>query len=261
MADKFQLQNTISVRQPTYILVRGLLGAYMPGHFKKVQSELQRGGAEVRFAPTDPAGTISQNAESIAHNLPKVIGQSNSVVFLAHSKGGLETLGAILNNPSLGKRTKAAILFQTPKRGAPYLKSLFRENIPKQPFQSVREYMHKLALTAILAKPACTELAGDEELPFVNEIERTRFSFPIFSYSTFSTSNSGWIELQANRINQLEPGRRNDGVFLTEDQVWPQFFHRELPEIDHAEPTVGSARIDEAALWRRVLVENELFPI
>ncbi len=94
----------------------------------------------------------------------------------------------------------------------------------------------------------------------MDEIERTRFGFPIFSYSTFSTSNSGWIELQADRIKQLEPDKKNDGVFLTEDQVWPQFNHRELSEIDHAEPTVGSNRIDEAALWRRVLVENDLFP-
>lgn len=255
MASKNQL--------PIYILVRGLLGAFMPGHFKKVVGLIQDFGAEVRIAPTNPAGTVNENAERICQRLPKVVGPSRQLVFLAHSKGGLETLGALLSNVVLRERTKATVLFQTPKRGAPYLKSVFSKNISKDaihPFQRLREALHKQALTAILAKGACLELATSEKLPFVAEIERSEFGFPIYSYSTFSTRNSDWIELQSNRISQLEPGKRNDGVFLTEDQVWPQFTHRELPEIDHAEPTVGSPRIDERVLWHKVLSENGLLP-
>ncbi len=232
----------------------------MPGHFKKVASLLKHSGAEVFVAPTDPAGTIRKNVERIISRLPGLIDPGRRLVFLAHSKGGLETLGALLNDPDLLERTMAAVLFQTPKRGAPYLKSVFQSNIPKDSLQKFREGIHKHALTALFAKRACLELATSDILPFVNEIERSRFHFPVYSYSTFSTMNSGWIELQSNRISQLEPGKRNDGVFLTEDQVWPQFIHRELPEIDHAEPTVGSPRVDEGELWRRVLIENELFP-
>lgn len=246
--------------QPIFILVRGLLGAYMPGHFKKVQADLQQAGAKAVFAPTDPGGTIIENAKMIAQHLPKKTESSQRLVFLAHSKGGLETLGALMMSPALTLQTSAVVLFQTPKRGAPYLKSLFQKNIPKDSIQTVREGLHKVALTALFAKSACQELATNGVLPFVTDIESREFNFPIFSYSTFSTENSGWIELQSNRISQLEPGKQNDGVFLTEDQVWPQFTHRELPEIDHAEPTVGSLRIDESVLWRKVISENGLFP-
>ncbi|MDZ4081677.1 MAG: hypothetical protein U1E10_01965 [Bdellovibrionales bacterium] len=249
-----------ATQQPLFILVRGLLGAYMPGHFKKVKADIQLSGAKAVIAPTDPAGTIFQNANRIARDLPKQIDTGRRLVFLAHSKGGLETLGALLASRALYNQTNAVVLFQTPRRGAPYLKSLFQKEFPKDPVQSIRESIHKAALTAILAKSACQELATNDVLPFVKEIEDQPFTFPVFSYSTFSTRNSGWIELQANRISQIEPGKRNDGVFLTEDQVWQKFSHRELAEIDHAEPTVGSRRIDESLLWRNVLDENGLLP-
>ncbi len=244
---------------PIYILVRGLLGAYMPGHFQKVLIDLRKHGAECLIAPTHPAGEIGDNATRIAEGLANQVNARRRLIFLAHSKGGIETFAALNLNRRLRDQTKSVVLVQTPKRGAPYLKSLFNKNLTKNSSQALKERFHKLTLTAVFAGKACRELATDNPLPYVEQIENSRFDFPVFSYSTFSTQNSGWIELQSNRIAELEPGRRNDGVFLTDDQVWPQFRHREIPEVDHAEPTVGSKRIDEALFWRQILMENKLF--
>jgi hypothetical protein len=250
----------IEDQPPIYILVRGLLGAFMPGHFKRVMKDICSPQVKCIIAPTSPIGTISENAKRISRVLPNMIQSTDRIIFLAHSKGGIETLAALMMNPDLQKNTCAAILFQTPKRGAPYLKSLFRPEITKTRSQIIKEGIHKFALTTVLAEKACRELATDDVLPFVKEIENKDFNFPVYSYSTFSTQNSGWIELQSNRISELNPGKPNDGVFLTEDQIWPQFFHREIAEIDHAEPTVGSPRINEVHLWRKLLEENRIAP-
>lgn len=247
-------------QSPNYILVRGLLGSYMPGHFRRVQEDLHAMGAKCQIAPTDPAGTLAHNSKLIASKLTKRIESGRPMIFLAHSKGGIETLAALKANEELLQQTSAVVLFQTPKRGAPYLKSLYRQDFKKNFNQRLKEGLHRTVLNSIFAREACEELTVDTELPFVRDIEATRFPFPVFSYSTFSTKNSGWIELQANRIAELEPDKPNDGVFLTEDQVWPQFEHRQIEEVDHAEPTVGSRRINERDLWRRVLAENGLLP-
>lgn len=245
--------------QPTkLLLVRGLLGAYMPGHFKRVRRHFRQMGFQVEIAPTLPHGTLATNAKRLHAYLKR---ESNTrLMILAHSKGGLETLLALrgMNTP-----VTSVVLLQTPRRGAPYLSSVFRNIAPRpsSPLHRFREMAHAFGLTAIGARSACLELATKAMLPGVDEIENTRYPFPVYSFSSFSRSNSDWIELQAGRIEELEPGQPNDGVFLTRDQVWDKFHHRELDfELDHAEPTVGSERIHEPTFWETLLRENKILP-
>ena len=240
------------------LLVRGLLGAYMPGHFKRVQSHFRELGFAVEIAPTLPHGTLFQNAKRLRRYLEAET--SNRLAILAHSKGGIETLLALRD---LGRPVQSVVLMQTPRRGAPYLSSVFRKAQPRpsSSLKRLRESTHGLGLTAIGARAACLEIATKDYLPGVEEIEKTNYPFPIYSFSSFSKHNSNWVELQAGRIDELEPGKLNDGVFLTQDQVWSGFRHKELDfELDHAEPTVGSARIHEPSLWENLLRENEILP-
>lgn len=248
-------------QQPKLLLVRGLLGAYMPGHFRRVQEHFRRAEFEVEIAPTLPHGTFQQNAKRLAQYF-STQSDPKSVTVLAHSKSGIEALLA-LKDRHLQNCINSVVLMQTPRRGAPYLSSLFRDIHPRpnSMLAKSREALHASGLTVVGAKPACLELATRSLFPEVIDIENTSYSFPIYSFSSFSKSNSGWIELQAGRIEELEPGKSNDGVFLTEDQVWPKFRHQELPfELDHAEPTVGSARIQEARLWDDLLKRHNILP-
>jgi hypothetical protein len=224
----------------------------------RVQSHFRNLGFQVEIAPTLPHGTIAQNSRRLRKFLS---GENKSrLVVLAHSKGGLETLLAL---DDLSSSVQSVVLLQTPRRGAPYLSSVFHKihPRPRSLMNRLREATHSFALTTVGARAACLELTTKELLPGVKEIEKTKYAFPIFSFSSFSRTNSNWIELQAGRIQELEPDQPNDGVFLTKDQVWSGFRHKELNhELDHAEPTVGSARVHEPVFWENLLRENEILP-
>lgn len=107
------------------VMVRGLFGSWIPGHFRAPLALLRAHGWHATVARTDPAGTIEHNRRLLLPQVSALVDAGRRPLFLAHSKGGLETLLALAGEPRLAAAAMGLAGVQVPRAGAPYLESLF----------------------------------------------------------------------------------------------------------------------------------------
>ena len=60
---------------------------------------------------------------------------------------------------------------------------------------------------------------------------------------------SAWLDSQHARLSTIQPGCAHDGLFFTEDLIWPVGEQILLPELDHSQPTTGGRAFDHGRLW------------
>jgi hypothetical protein len=101
------------------LLCNGLLGEVIAGlkfDYMSRQMEWLRGlGIAVSRAPLPTAAPVADNAARIAEI---IAAEASPVVIVAHSKGGLEALSALLL-PGVAARCRAFLALQSPFRGSP----------------------------------------------------------------------------------------------------------------------------------------------
>jgi hypothetical protein len=240
------------------VLVRGLFGAWIPGHFKAPLQRLQSQGWEARIARTDPAGTIADNARALAPQIDAIVASGKQPLFLAHSKGGLELLLALAAHPRLAAATAGVVTVQMPRAGAPYLESVFLDahRDSRSTAGAMREASERALLTVAGARRACSELNDANVAALAAQIDAQAWPFPWIGVATHCASATRSLELKHERLSRIRPGAAHDGVFYLADQVWPGASMLELPGIDHAQPSVGGAGFAHDRFWSALLAAS-----
>jgi hypothetical protein len=236
----------------TFVFVRGLFGAWIPRHLARPLEVLRRVGAEARIAESAAAGTVDANAESIAYDIAARVAPSRKLVFLCHSKGGLDTLLMLSRFPRLQQRTRAVVLCQTPRGGCAVLESVVRQQHQQSLAGQKRRLQENLARAAIAmcgARPACIQLTGGEIETLIAEVDAAARSVPLLSVASWSGEPSLWLDSQHARLSQIRPGYAHDGLFFTDALIWPVGEQILLPRLDHSQPTVGGRGVDHGRLW------------
>jgi hypothetical protein len=242
-------------RECTVLLVRGLFGAWIPGHFHAPLARLQGLGWDARIARTDPAGTIAANAALLAPQLEAVVAAGRRPLLLAHSKGGLEVLLALATNERLARATAGVVTVQMPRAGAPYLESVFLDahRASRSAAGAWREASERVLLTLAGARGACAELNGDQVAALAARLDAQAFAFPWIGIATHCTAATRSLELKHERLSRIRPGQPHDGVFFLDDQQWPRAAMLTLDGIDHAQPSVGGAGFAHDRFWSSLL--------
>lgn len=237
------------------VLVRGLFGAWIPQHFKAPLRRLRALGWTTVIARTRPAGTVEHNQRLLQAQIGEIVGAGRRPLFLAHSKGGIEVLLALAAQPALAAATAGLVGVQTPRAGAPSLESLFQRAHAesRQGSDHWREPLERTLLTAAGARAACAEINHERVAAWLRVIDATRFAFPWLAVATHAGQSTPSIELRHRRLGRIAPGQPHDGVFFTADQVWPQAKMLLLPDIDHAQPSVGGRGFAHDRFWSTLL--------
>jgi hypothetical protein len=165
----------------TVVMVRGLFGSWIPGHFRAPIELLRARGWHATVARTDPAGTLERNRRLLLVQVAALVEAGQRPVFLAHSKGGLETLLALAAEPRLAAATLGFAGVQVPRAGAPFLESLFhrRHHDSRTPAERLVEPLQAAALTLAGARAACRELEDAALAPSVSRVDGATFPFPV----------------------------------------------------------------------------------
>lgn len=237
------------------VLVRGLFGAWIPGHFQAPLRWLRALGWTTLIARTRPAGIALQNQRLLQAQVEALVASGKRPLFLAHSKGGLEVLLMLAAQPALAKACAGFIGVQVPRAGAPSLESLFQRAhaTSRQGSDPWREPLERLLLTAAGARAACAELNGEHVAGWLRNIDAARFAFPWLAVATQAERSTPSLELRHRRLARIAPGQPHDGVFFTADQVWPQATTLHLTDIDHAQPSVGGHGFVHERFWSTLL--------
>ncbi len=239
----------------TVVMVRGLFGSWIPGHFRAPIELLRARGWHATVARTDPAGTLERNRRLLLVQVAALVEAGQRPVFLAHSKGGLETLLALAAEPRLAAATLGFAGVQVPRAGAPFLESLFhrRHHDSRTPAERLVEPLQAAALTLAGARAACRELEDAALAPSVSRVDGTTFPFPVLMAASRAARPSGSLELRFARLGRIHPGQAHDGVFLERDQCWPAAAMLHLDGIDHAQPSVGGLGFAHDRFWLALL--------
>lgn len=236
------------------VFVRGLFGRWIPGHFAAPLRALRDAGYAAFVARSRAAGTIDGNAALLATDVLRRAPGAARLVFLCHSKGGLDLLEALRRTPELRRRAAAVVLCQTPRSGCAVLESvLLREHRDSLRAYAERagESLARAALVGAGARPGCVELTGGSLAARIGALDDVAASLPTFAVASWSVQPSAWLDSQHGRLGAIRPRCAHDGLFFLEDLVWPAAAGQVLlPHIDHSQPCVGGLGFPHDRLWR-----------
>lgn len=231
------------------VLVRGLFGRCMPGHFAEAR-RAAAGAAHV--VPIPLADTCAAGAAAVAQTLA---GLHDKALVIAHSKGGLDTMQALADKPTLRAKVGALILVQTPHRASAVLAQVFarahRHGL--RPAERVGNALVRVLLRATGQHRGCAELADA-----AGDVARLRLlgataGVPVLSIVSWSCTPTAWLDSFHQRLGRIEPGMAHDGQFFVSQQLWPEVETVFLPALDHAQPVVGGGHFPVRKFWRTLM--------
>lgn len=240
----------------TIVLVKGIFGDLMPGNFNATYQYLKKSGLKtIIIKPKKASASIMENAQALKDSIENQIpGKSSKLLFLTHSKGGLDTLWAMLSFPDLYKRTMGMAIVQcTREKSVIMERILFKRHTFFSGIEDVKENILKKLLYLVGYKAGCLELTSKKIHQTIREIDKVKFDFPVISVATWSIKPTSWLDSYHKKLGQIRPGCAHDGQFFLEDQVWPQFKQIILGNIDHAQPAMGGNGFDDARFWLTIL--------
>ncbi len=256
-------QMTEALRNTTFVLIRGFLGNWMPGNFISTCRTLRAMGLDAFIAKNSAGATTEDNARSITRQIQQRVPATNRLVFLGHSKGGLESL-QIAADPILRPRVRAIAMAQTPRGASAVMESLLlrRHQASLVGFRRVwAERLQRFGLRMIRVEKGGREITTEGLKAVIERLDAISRPFALLQTASWSTQPTAWLDSFHERLGEIRPGCAHDGQFYLEDLIWPSVPHVLLPHVDHAQPAMGGFGFNPAQYWLSaitLLVEEQL---
>ncbi|HRI67956.1 MAG TPA: hypothetical protein PK156_27150 [Polyangium sp.] len=256
-------QMTEALRNTTFVLIRGFLGNWMPGNFISTCRTLRTMGLDAFIAKNSAGATTEDNARSITRQIQQRVPATNRLVFLGHSKGGLESL-QIAADPILRPRVRAIVMAQTPRGASAVMESLLlrRHQASLAGFRRVwAERLQRFGLRMIRVEKGGREITTEGLKAVIERLDAIAHPFALLQTASWSTQPTAWLDSFHERLGEIRPGCAHDGQFYLEDLIWPGVPHVLLPHVDHAQPAMGGFGFNPAQYWLSaitLLVEEQL---
>lgn len=256
-------QMTTALRNTTFVLVRGFLGNWMPGNFVSTCRALRTLGLDAFIANNSAGATTENNARNITMEIQRRVPATNRLVFLGHSKGGLESL-QIAADPLIRPRVRAIVMAQTPRGASAVMESLLLRKHQASLMGTHRiwaERLQRFGVSILRVEKGARELTTEGLSVVVDRLDAIARPFALLQTASWSTRPTAWLDSFHERLGEIRPGCAHDGQFFLEDLIWPNLPHVLLPHVDHAQPAMGGFGFDPARYWlstMTLLAEQEL---
>lgn len=203
---------------------------FVPEYFGRQITYLRSQGLDCRLVDIESENSIYSNARKVIREIEQAPGQ---VLIVGHSKGGLDTLEALLKRPDLRRKVAAVIAVQSPFFGSPVADLMLSGpalSIPSSLLldmlggsrQSLQNLSVKYRRGYHAAKAA--------------EIRKLTAQVPFYSYSTWKDESFlPYIDtvFEVFRDYMLGLGLKNDGLVPAESAVLPGSRYVYLAGTDH----------------------------
>jgi hypothetical protein len=235
----------------TAVFVRGLFGRWIPRHFVAPFRLLRHLGVDSIIARSHASGTIETNAGLIQRDVSARVPSDRRLLFLCHSKGGLDVLAMLQACAPLRERTKAIVLCQTPRSGCAILERVLyaQHQESSTRIDRFKERIANAALGVLDAKAACAQLTGAVIQDRLAGFDKIVHDVRTISVASWSREPTAWLDSQHERLGRIRPGCAHDGLFYTEDLIWSASHQLLLPCIDHSQPSVGGQGFAHDGFW------------
>ncbi len=247
----------IALQNTTLVLIRGFLGNYMPGNLVQIYKALRSLGIDTFIACNSARSTIAENAKYITAEIHRRVVPTRRLLFLAHSKGGLEAQWIISFNPCLLERTSGIIMSQTPLGPSIVLESLLLKQHQNSLIGIKRkwaEHLQRMGICLIRAHHTGEELTTKKLNSIIDLLQAKRNNNLLLQTASWSSRPTTWLDSFHQRLQEVRPNCAHDGQFYLEDLIWPNVPHVLLPHLDHAQPVVGGFGFDPALYWLTMIL-------
>ncbi len=212
---------------------------------------LRSNGIDARIVDIRSESSVVDNAARVAESVRRSPGP---VIIVAHSKGGLDTLEALLAEPDLDAKVAGVITIQSPFKGT-----------------LIADYVLENWLTTMWT---ALSILGGSELSLLDLTVDTRTRYqqdnaegiayltarvPFVSFGSWVDNDDGSMDTENAMIRNflLEHGMKNDGVVPTESALLPGAYTITAGTPDHNATISESSRIP----FDRIAFINTLFEL
>jgi triacylglycerol lipase len=190
-----------------YLMIPGHTWQALPGYFQPNVERLQALGLNAKLVETEAFGRVADNAKYVRRAIEA---SDKPVVIIGHSRGGLEAIEALKQDPSLAKKVHAVVAVQTPWGGTPAAN-----------------------LAPKLLLPGSAELSEDRRL--TNGVPELPEGVELRSIATSlgAFTRAKPLAYLAARLLGFLSGRPTDGIVPTEAAVIPGSIFALLSHVGH----------------------------
>ncbi|MBI4249893.1 MAG: hypothetical protein HY611_10355 [Elusimicrobia bacterium] len=204
-------------------------------HFDDQMCWLERLAVPYQRITMQADESLSRNAEILEE---AIAASEQDVILISHSKGGIDSLEALLNRPAARQKVKGWISIQAPFFGSLLADWALKEGIRPLVQRALREHgksIESLESMQTLERKAYYRLHKEEIDSLVGEL-------PVLSFSSWKEEEGGG---QAYTVFSLLRGLlfqwlgvQNDGMVPLASQVLPGTDFVRIPSLSHDDPVM-----------------------
>ncbi|WP_043284744.1 lipase family protein [Paraburkholderia oxyphila] len=230
----------------TVVLVAGLYSECLPGCHRDARRALGAAGYRVVTVPVRSSRTVMTQGAHIAAWLRRHLAPGEAFIALTHSKGGIDTLAAVISDPALMGQCTGIALVQPPVGPSAIIDRLFGAPTPRMPL--LERAARRLMRTRWTAQ-GTRDISSDRDPRVAAMLSAIPGELHLVHAVSWSIEPATRFDSHHTRLNGYRPDCAHDGQFYLEHQVLPGIPQICLPRLDHGQPVLGGLGFDAGRFW------------
>ncbi|CAB3809098.1 hypothetical protein LMG28688_06921 [Paraburkholderia caffeinitolerans] len=230
----------------TVVLVAGLYSECLPGCHRDARRALGGAGYRVVTVPVRSSRAVMTQGEHIAAWLHKRLARDEAFIALTHSKGGIDTLAALVGDPALMNRCAGIALVQPPVGPSAIIDKLFSP--PSAPMPLLERAARRFMRTRWTAQ-GTRDISSNRDPCVAAMLRAIPGELHLVHAVSWSIEPATRFDSHHTRLNGYRPDCAHDGQFYLEHQVLPGVPQICLPRLDHGQPVLGGLGFDAGRFW------------
>ncbi len=228
-------------------------------YFDEQLAWLKRLGVETSRLSMKSEDSVAQNAPAVE---AAIRSSDKPVILIAHSKGGLDTLEALLSDRALLSKVRGLITLQSPFSGTPVADYVVAHT-------TLDDIAVDLLLKLGGNKESMINMTTDNRVPYMEAnsagVAAVEAAVPVLSVATWKDPVPGKFDTKLKPVRDflLRRGLRNDGLVPVSSALLPGSYYIKIPGLDHTVTVRPSNYIplDRVAMTKALLREFFSLPV
>ncbi|MFA6435201.1 MAG: hypothetical protein WCW52_10945 [Elusimicrobiales bacterium] len=212
-------------------------------YFEEQVNWLRANGLDAGIAHIESESGIARNAALIAVEIER---SPKPVIILGHSKGGLDSLEALIGRPDLRGKVRGFISIQSPYYGTPIADYVLLGRHSLAPVSAAILTLMGGSLRSV--QDMSVRHRRDYQYKNAAEIARITSAIPTISFGAWKDEEKGvrdtWLKPTRDIMLKWNGGRgiKNDGLVPVDSEMLPGADQIEVEGLDHLAPVINVGR-------------------
>jgi hypothetical protein len=248
--DCWNLPRACLPRSTVIVLVAGLYSEWLPRCHRDAATALRLAGYQVLRMPVRSSRGVMAQGAHIAATLEARLPGGQRFVALTHSKGGMDTLAALMLDPALRQRCDGLALVQPPVGPASIVDDILGWSATP-PVGATRwlDNIGRGLLRTPWVADGTRDISSRRDPCVAPMLAHIPDDLHCVHAVSWSIERSSRFDAYHERLNARRPGCAHDGQFYLEHQVLAGVPQVCLPRLDHGQPVLGGLGFDAGRFW------------